>query len=187
MRGGGEMMDRKAGRRLVVLHEVAQGQLSTGAAAALLGVTERHARRLVEAYQRAGADALRHGNTGRQPAHTIAPAVALARTTYQGCNHQHLAELLAEREGLAISRASVRRSLWAAGLPSPREHAAPQQRVWTAPLLGLWRRFRATESLWLGRVAHPAAECVEAGAAVTLSFQELEPGDMALDRAGAPW
>ena len=101
-------------QRVAVLREVAQGQLGTAAAAALLGVRERQARRLAAACQRAGAAGLRHGNAGRQPAHTIAPAVrarvvALAQARDRGGNHQHRAELLAEREGLARSRSSVRR------------------------------------------------------------------------------
>ena len=126
-------MDEKAQQRVAVLHEVAQGQLTARAAAAMLGVTERQARRLLAAYRRAGAAALRHGNTGRQPAGTIPAEVrervlALARTTYRGCTHQHLSELLAEREGIALSRSSVRRILLAAGLASPRQHAAPQHR-----------------------------------------------------------
>ena len=114
-------MKAQAQQRLVVLHEVTQGQLSTAAAAELLGVTERHVRRLVAAFQHAGVAALRHGNTGRQPAHTIPPevraqVVALAQTRYRGCNHQQLAELLAEREGIVVSRSSVRRLLRAAGV-----------------------------------------------------------------------
>src|SRR3712207_6640949 len=108
----GDGMEAKAQQRLVVLHEVTQGQLSTAVAAELLGVTERHVRRLVAAFQQAGVAALRHGNTGRQPAHTIPPevrarVVALAQTRYRGCNHQQLAELLAEREGIVVSRSSV--------------------------------------------------------------------------------
>jgi transposase len=126
-------MADKAQRRVVVLHEVAQGQLGTAEAAALLGVTARQVRRLAAAYRRAGAAALRHGNTGRQPAHTIAPEVrarvaALAQTTYRGCNQQHLAELLAEREGIALSRSSVRRILLEAGVAAPRGPGAPQHR-----------------------------------------------------------
>ncbi len=54
--------------------------------------------------------------------------LALAQTTYQGCNHQQLSELLAAREGLTLSRASVRRILLDAGLVSPRHRAAPQHR-----------------------------------------------------------
>jgi len=50
---------------------------------------------------------------------------ALARERYQGVNHTHLTELLAEREGVVLSRSTVRRLLVDAGLPSPR-HRRPQ-------------------------------------------------------------
>ena len=126
-------MDEKAQQRIAVMHEVAQGAVAAGDAAVLLGVTERQVWRLLAAYRRAGAAGLRHGNAGRQPAHALTPAtrervLALARTRYQGCNHQQLSELLAEREGIALSRSSVRRILLDAGLASPRGHAAPQHR-----------------------------------------------------------
>ena len=48
--------------------------------------------------------------------------VDLARTTYQGCNQQHLRDLLHEREGITLSRSSVRRIMEQAGLAPPRSH-----------------------------------------------------------------
>ncbi len=42
--------------------------------------------------------------------------VALAQERYVGINHTHLTELLAEREGLILSRPTVRRLLVRAGL-----------------------------------------------------------------------
>jgi transposase len=126
-------VDGKAQQRVAVMHEVAQGAIGAADAAALLGISERQVWRLLAAYRRAGATGLRHGNAGRQPAHALDPALrervlGLARTTYQGCNHQQLSELLVEREGIALSRSSVRRILLDAGLVSPRGHAVPQHR-----------------------------------------------------------
>jgi hypothetical protein len=55
--------------------------------------------------------------------------VTLARDLrYRGCNHTHFTELLAEREGVRLSRPTVRRLLGAAGLTSPRQRRAPQHR-----------------------------------------------------------
>lgn len=121
-------MESKEARRVAVIHEVAQGQLTGPAAALVLGLSERQVRRLVVAYRQAGAGALRHGNTGRPPAHTVTDqtrqrVVALAQTTYQGCTFQHLSEVLAERDGIVLSRSSVRRILLAAGLATS-EHPA---------------------------------------------------------------
>ena len=49
--------------------------------------------------------------------------VRLASTRYQGANHTHLSELLAEREGIDIGRTTLRRILVNAGLSSPRRSA----------------------------------------------------------------
>jgi transposase len=149
-------VDEKAQQRVAVMHEVAQGAVAPADAAALLGVSERQVWRLLAAYRRAGAAGLRHGNTGRQPAHALESALrervlALARSTYQGCNHQQLSELLAEREGIALSRSSVRRILLEGGLASPREHAAPQhrQRRPRRPQAGMLVQIDASLHDWL--------------------------------------
>jgi transposase len=108
-------------QRIAVLHRVVQGQLTPAAAAQVLGLSERQVRRLLARYRDGGAAAVQHGNRGRQPAHTIRPevrqrVVALAQSTYQGYNDYQLSTLLAEREGLSLSRSSVRRILQSAGL-----------------------------------------------------------------------
>ncbi len=108
-------------QRVAVLHQVVQGHLTAAAAGRLLGLSERQVRRLAVRYRDGGASAVQHGNRGRQPAHTIRPevrqrVVALAQTTYRDHNDYQLCMLLAEREGLSLSRSSVRRILQAAGL-----------------------------------------------------------------------
>lgn len=54
--------------------------------------------------------------------------VELARSQYQGFNHQHLTEMLAEDHGIALSRPTVRRILLAAGIASPRRRRPPKHR-----------------------------------------------------------
>ena len=81
-------------------------------------------RRLLAGYRQEGVAALAHGNRGRTPRHTIPPRVrqqvlARATTDSAGANFPHLRDLLAQ-EGLVLSRASVRRILLGAGVPSPR-------------------------------------------------------------------
>jgi transposase len=142
-------------RRAAVIHAVAQGHLTAPAAAEGLGLSERQVRRLVAAYRQAGAGALQHGNRGRPPAHTLTAAVRqqvvhLAQTTYAGCNYQHLSELLAEREGLVLSRSSVRRILLAAGLTAPdRPAAAARQRRPRYPQAGMLVQIDASPHAWL--------------------------------------
>ena len=74
-------------------------------AAQLIGISERHTWRLLAAYRREGAAALAHKNRGRLPWNSKDPnlltrVVELVRDRYQGVNHSHLTELLAEREGI---------------------------------------------------------------------------------------
>ena len=99
-----------------------------------MGISERHAWRLLAAYRARGAAALGHGNRRRRP-HNAVPAdvasavVRLATTRYPGANHTHLAELLWEHEGLDLSSWTVRRILTRAGIPSPRRRRPPEHRV----------------------------------------------------------
>ena len=119
--------------RSVVLNRVLVGDLTAGGAAGALGLSVRHVRRILAAYRKEGAAALAHGNRGRTPAHALAPAVAgrvaeLAGTAYAGMNDTHLAEVLAEEEGIALSRASVRRIRLAAGQERSRQRRPPAHR-----------------------------------------------------------
>ena len=43
----------------------------------------------------------------------------LATGAYSGFNHSHLTEMLADREGIHLSRSTVRRVLLAGGIGSP--------------------------------------------------------------------
>ena len=113
-------------KRVMVLNRLLVGQLTAAEAAVLLNLSERQVRRLLAAYQQEGAAALAHGNRGRKPVQSISEEVRhqvieLAGTTYAGCNYQHLRDLLAERDGIELSRTSVRRIRLPAGIASPRK------------------------------------------------------------------
>ena len=104
-----------------VLNSVLVDQVPVCQAAEVLGVSERHTRRILRAYKKEGARALSHGNRGRLPVNatdetTATAVVELARTRYAGTNHTHLTELLMEREGIELSRPTVRRTLVTAEL-----------------------------------------------------------------------
>lgn len=120
-------------QRTQVLTRVLVGDITPPEAAALLGLSERQVFRLRRAFERDGPGALVHGNRGRASPRRLDPGLAarilgLARTTYDGANDCHLAELLAEHEGIEISRASLRRLLRGAGVASPRRRRAPRHR-----------------------------------------------------------
>ena len=126
-------MTTKEQTRLHILNGVLEGHWFVREAAEVLGVSERHAWRILAAYRKEGAAALAHGNRGRMPTNTT-PAwvqkqvVDMAQERYKGLNHTHLTELLAEREGIVLSRSTVRRLLLRAGLPSPRYRRPPRHR-----------------------------------------------------------
>src|ERR1700730_18570450 len=90
-------------KQVMAVNRLLAGQLSDTQAAVLLTQSERQVRRLMAAYRKEGAAALAHGNGGKKPKQRISDQVrhqviALATTTYAGCNYQHLRDLLAERE-----------------------------------------------------------------------------------------
>lgn len=126
-------LNRKEQRRLMVLNKVDKGEVTGKEAAELVDLSVRHLRRILAAYRKEGAQALAHGNRVRKPCHALdenlkGQVVALAQSTYVGCNHQHFTELLAEREGITLSRSSVRRILLNAGIRSPRKRQPPKHR-----------------------------------------------------------
>ena len=109
------------------------GVVTTGEAVALLGCSERTAWRLRAAMLARGAAGLADGNRGRAssrrlPGDVRARICELARTTYRGYNDTHLAEALAEDEGIAVGRSSLRRLLRAEGPASPRKRRPPRYR-----------------------------------------------------------
>jgi transposase len=119
--------------RLQILNAVLSQQCSAVEAAQLIGVSERHLWRLLAAYRKEGAAALAHGNRDHPPANATsctlrAQVIALANGRYQGVNHSHFTELLAEREEIVLSRSTVRRILVSAGISSSRQRHSPGHR-----------------------------------------------------------
>src|SRR5712692_6836958 len=109
--------------RAQVLMLVAEGTCTTRRAAELLGLSERHVRRLKRGFREQGPAALAHGNRDRHPPNVLAPSVReqvlkLAASDYRGYNHTHLHELLTQEHGLVLSRRSVARILSDGGQPS---------------------------------------------------------------------
>ena len=152
----GLTLSAKEQSRLHVLNGVLEQRWSMREAAPLLGVSERQGWRLLVAYRREGARGLVHKNRGRVAANATPEAirqrvVALTQERYQGINHTHLTELLAEREGLILSRPTVRRILVRAGLTSPRHRRPPQhrRRRQRMPQEGTLLQLDGSHHLWL--------------------------------------
>lgn len=149
-------LDLRAQRRLLVLTHVLAGELDVHTAAAVLELSARQVRRLLDRYRGDGAAAFVHGNRGRVPVNRVGEAmraqiVELATTTYAGFNPVHLAETLAEEVGLVVSARTVRRVLVAAGMPvlrtrRPRKHRSRRERM---PRAGMLLQVDGSRHDWL--------------------------------------
>ena len=178
-------MQQSEEARRYVLDRVMAGDLQAAQAAEILGVSERHAWRLLAAYRARGAAALEHGNRRRRP-HNAVPAdvasavVRFASTRYPGANHTHLAELLWEHEGLDVSNWTVRRILARAGIASPRRRRPPEHRVRRErmPREGMLLQVDGSHHAWLEergpRFALLLAVDDATGAAVHALFRPVE-------------
>ena len=110
----------------------------------------------------------------------VADVAHLARTQYSGVNHTHLAELLAEREGIHIGRTTLRRVLLEAGLSSPRRRRPPKHRVrrQRMPREGMLIQMDGSHHPWLGEHTLPFTLLIAVddatGTAVSAWFCEQE-------------
>jgi transposase len=152
----GLTLNTKEQNRLQILNGVLEQHWSMHEAAPLLGVSERQGWRLLAAYRGEGARGLAHKNRGRIPPNTTPEAiqqqvVALAQERSRGINHPHLTELLAEQEGLRLSRPTVRRVLVRAGLSSPGQRRLPQHRCrrQRMPQEGMLLQLDGSHHAWL--------------------------------------
>jgi len=124
--------------RVEVLGRVKAGNLALVAAATLLGVSYRQAKRLWRSFQRGGAKALRHRQVGRPsnrgtPARTRQRVLALIRQKYSGDVDTRfgptlVAEHLASEDGLTVDHETLRRWMLVAGLWSRQRTRSPYRR-----------------------------------------------------------
>ena len=116
-----------------VLVSAGENGRTNGEVARALSLCVRQVQRLKKALEEEWPAGLAHGNRGSTPKHalrpeTVASAVDLYETKYQGFNFGHFTEKLVEVEGIQINRSSVRRVLIASGHPSPKKRRAPKHR-----------------------------------------------------------
>lgn len=144
-------------QRWRLLELVELGRLSLKEAAVKMGVSYRHAKRMRRAALKAGASALAHGNRGRSPQNKIAPKLAqrilaLSEKTYSKFNDSHFAQKLEQREGIKVSRDTVRRLRRGAGIPAKRKRMAPRhhKRRERKPQEGLMMLWDGSPHRWFG-------------------------------------
>ena len=125
-------------KRAGVLARVAAETLTLGAAAVLMAVSYRQAKRLYRRYRKEGAAGLRHGNAGRASNRATSPRVrkrvlALVREKYGAALEERFgptlaAEHLASEDGLTVDPETLRRWMLAAGLWSRTRKRSPHRR-----------------------------------------------------------
>lgn len=149
-------LSQKELQRMRVIEKTVDGRLSVREAACLLQRSERQIQRLKRRYQPNSADWVRHGNCGQAKPWALLPelrlrVLQLARGKYAGFNDSHLQQKLAEEEGLALSRESVRRILRQAKRPSPQKRRPRQYRArrLRRPRFGMMLQCDASRHDWL--------------------------------------
>lgn len=151
-------LDSRAQQRLYVLTHVLAAELTVDEAAAVLRLSTRQVKRLLDRYRDEGAAALIHGNRGRTPVNRTDPTirarlVALATTEFAGFNPVHLAETLAEEDHaeLGVSPRTIRRIMAEAGraLPRTRRPARHRSRRERMPRAGMLLQVDGSRHDWL--------------------------------------
>jgi transposase len=146
--------------RYDVLRRVLDGTISLKDAAGYMGVSYRQAKRLKHKAMY-GAAGLVHGNRGRPPSNKLSAAIRekileLSRDGYAEFNDAHFTEEL-RKEGILISRESVRCVRRGAGIPAkrkrrPRRHHKCRSRKTSEGLMMLWD---GSPHRWFGKGVEP--------------------------------
>lgn len=120
--------------RLRTTQRIVDRGLSLAEGASALGLSERQLKRLVRRLRECGPAAFASSRRGRSPNNALSSATRerildLASTTYRDFGPAFLTEKLAERDGISVSRESVRTLLISAGL-----HRTRRRRLHPRPL-----------------------------------------------------
>jgi len=123
-------MSRRELERVEVMGRVGSGDLLLQDAAAMLGLSYRQTKRVWRRYRERGAEALKHGNAGREsnrgkPAGLRRRVLNLVRKKYSGAEGERFgptlaAEHLAEEDDIVLDHETLRRWLLEEGLWSRR-------------------------------------------------------------------
>ena len=117
-----------------IIKKAISGKLTTGQAAAKLGITKQYVNKLKRLYARDGRSAFQHGNKGNPPKWKTDPGteamiIGLYRSKYADFNFRHFLERLNETEGIAITYKPLHRILTAAGFSSPKRHRTRKEKA----------------------------------------------------------
>jgi len=129
------VLSRRDRDRLKVLHEVKQGHLKQREAAEQLKVTDRWVRQLLRRVRREGDRGVVHRLRGRASPRQLGEPrreqiLALVKARYHDFGPTLAAEYLQEKEGIAISKETLRQLMIEAGLWRVKRRRAEEVHVW---------------------------------------------------------
>jgi transposase len=161
MEGEKLFMSERQLQKWRVMGLVEVGKITLKEAGEKIGVSYRQAKRLWRAVKARGAKGLLHGNVGRPPPNRISDrlkqqVLKLSRERYEGFNDVHFTEMLADREGIGLSRETVRGWRREAGIGPKRKrrarkHRKRRERMAQEGAMVLWD---GSPHAWFGS-AHP--------------------------------
>lgn len=127
MNEGELMVSQRELHRIHVVRLTLDGRESVQRGAELLGLSARQVKRLRKKMRERGVQGLLHGNRGQKPwngtaKEAVKKVLQLAQGCYKGLNDTHLTEKLGEKEGVKLSRATIRRILRQGGVAAVRKH-----------------------------------------------------------------
>jgi transposase len=123
-------MSKKELTRLEVMQRLEEKRLKQREAATILGISERHVRRLYRAYRHVGEQGLISKRRGKVSNHRLRPELVvevrdLIYERYEDFGPTLAHEKLTEVHGLKLSRESVRRIMIEEGIWKPRKVKRP--------------------------------------------------------------
>jgi transposase len=127
------LMGQKQLQRWHLMKMVEGGKITLKEAGEKIGVSYRQSKRIRRAVRDKGMKGLIHGNMGRPSNHRIHETLRdkvlkLSKEVYWDFNDAHFVEQLKEREGMRLSRETVRRWRREAGIGPKRRRRAPRHR-----------------------------------------------------------
>jgi transposase len=155
-------MSNKEANRIPVLEQVKIGSLSLVRASDYLGLSYRQTRRIWKRYTSCGVIGILHGNRNTKPPNKLACGIKekileLFHNKYNLCNDTHFTELLSEREGIEVSRESVRELLRSNGISAKRKRKPPRhrRRRERKEAMGQMVLWDGSPHRWFGENHHP--------------------------------
>jgi len=156
MRSYPEAAVEKAMRRYEIILRAYAKEISWIEAAAILGMTCRHLRRVREAYEKWGYDGLLDGRAGKTspraiPIEMVEQVLTLYREKYFDFNVKHYHEKLEEEHSIQVSYTWVKGLLQGAGLVAKdsvrKKHRRRRERK---PFRGMMLHIDGSQHLWFG-------------------------------------